>query len=101
MVIKNRIAKWRKELFDSIAAAVGAVLTKFLEDFRSDARAELEEFRLAARAELEAVARKADEGVDKLTDAIPGTLDDKLLDGRFGQLLDRLERLTGFLGGGR
>lgn len=89
MVIKDRIAKWRKELFDSIAAVVGAVLTELLEDFRRD-----------ARAELEAVARKADEGIDKLTDAIPGTIDDKLLDGRFGQLLDRLERLTGFLGGG-
>lgn len=93
-MIKARITQWRKELFDSIGEKCGAVvrelLTKFLDDFRGD-----------VRAELAAVARKADETVDKLTDAIPGTLDDRLLDGRFGQLLQRLEQLLlPFLGGG-
>lgn len=93
MVIKARIAQWRKELFDSIgqhcAAVVRELLTKFLADFRED-----------VRAEIAAVARKADETVDKLTDIIPGTLDDRLFDGRFGQLLQRLEQLLPFLGGG-
>lgn len=93
MVIKARIAQWRGELFDSIGEHCGAVvrelLTKFLNDFRQD-----------ARAELAAVARKADESVDKLTDAIPGTLDDRLFDGRFGQLLQHLEQLLPLFGGG-
>ncbi|MDB2219127.1 hypothetical protein PROPHIT462_87 [Mycobacterium phage prophiT46-2] len=93
MVIKARIAQWREELFDSIgkqcAAVVRELLTKFLNDFRQD-----------ARAEVAAVARKADESVDKLTDAIPGTLDDRLFDGRFGQLLQHLEQLVPLFGGG-
>ncbi|MEC4837536.1 hypothetical protein R2362_23940 [Mycobacteroides chelonae] len=92
MSIKDRIAKWRKELFDGIgehcAAVVRDLLTKFLQDFRQD-----------VHTELTAVARKADESVDKLTDAIPGTLDDRLFDGRFGQLLQQLERILPFLGG--
>ncbi|WP_100460676.1 hypothetical protein [Mycobacteroides abscessus] len=93
MVIKGRIDKWRKELFDSIgqrcAAVVRELLTNFLDDFRRD-----------VQAELSAVARKADESVDKLTDAIPGTLDDRLFDGRFGQLLQRLEQIVPLFGGG-
>lgn len=93
MVIKDRLTQWRKELFDSIgqhcAAVVRELLTKFLNDFRQD-----------VRAEIAAVARKADESVDKLTDAIPGTLDDRLFDGRFGQLLQRLEQLLPLFGGG-
>lgn len=93
MVIKARIAQWREGLFDSIgkhcAAVVRELLAKFLNDFRQD-----------VRAEVAAVARKADESVDKLTDAIPGTLDDRLFDGRFGQLLQRLEQLVPLLGGG-
>lgn len=93
MVIKDRLTQWRKDLFDSIGKHCGAVvrelLTKFLDDFRQD-----------VRTEVAAIARKADESVDKITDAIPGTLDDRLFDGRFGQLLQRLEQLTPFLGGG-
>lgn len=93
MVIKARIAQWRGELFDSIgkqcAAVVRELLTTFLNDFRQD-----------ARAEVAAVARKADESVDKLTDAIPGTLDDRLFDGRFGQLLQHLEQMVPLFGGG-
>lgn len=93
VTLKARITQWRKELFDSIGAHCGAVvrelLTKFLDDFRQD-----------VRAEVAAVARKADESVDKLTDAIPGTLDDRLFNGRFGQLLQHLEQLIPLFGGG-
>lgn len=93
MVIKDRLTQWRKDLFDSIGKYCGAVLAKFLEDFRRDA---LDVMRSAA----DEFTTKADETVDKLTDAIPGTLDDRLFDGRFGQLLASLEKLLPILGGG-
>ncbi|SKM80772.1 Uncharacterised protein [Mycobacteroides abscessus subsp. massiliense] len=76
------LAGWRDQLFNLIADKITVAVEKRLAV-------------ILARFEAQ-IAERIDEAVDRITDVIPGTLDDKVLDGIVGKLLARIP----FLGGG-
>ncbi|DAZ90362.1 hypothetical protein [Mycobacteroides abscessus] len=85
--------KWRRELFEEIGERVAAVvrelLTKFFDGTRDDLKQIVRET-LPTKDEITGA-------IDRITDAIPGALDDRVIDGLVGKIIARIP----FLGGSR